>query len=281
MALAHGCQLPAGRRPQRWLAARPFGMTRRGGPIAPVLCQADHHRNHEHASARADNSQRQQERNQVADPMADDVNLPAALFERIDPSSDAFFYREPRLVKHIDDATIAALTNYYAEVLPKRGTLLDLMSSWVSHLPSSHADARVVGLGMNAAELAANPRLAERVVQDLNQTPLLPFETASLAAVMIVVSVQYLTQPVQVFGEIARVLEPAGRLVVAMSHRCFPTKAVRAFRELDPADRVRLVSAYCRLAGGFTAPVFVDRSPAGADPLWIVTAERADSIVSR
>lgn len=212
--------------------------------------------------------------------MTDDANLPAALFERIDASSDALFYREPRLVNHIDDATIAALTDYYAEVLPGRGTLLDLMSSWVSHLPSTHAGVRVVGLGMNAEELAANPRLTERVVQDLNQTPLLPFAKASFAAVMIVVSVQYLTQPVEVFREIARVLEPGGRLVVAMSHRCFPTKAVRAFRELEPADRIRLVSAYCRLAGGFSAPAFVDRSPQGADPLWIVTAERA-GILSR
>lgn len=201
--------------------------------------------------------------------------LPDAWFERIDAGDDAHFYSLPRLVTHIDDATIAMLTAYYAEALPARGALLDLMSSCVSHLPPERDWSRVVGLGMNAEELAANPRLNERVVQNLNREPTLPFETASFAAVMIVVSVQYLTRPVEVFREIARVLEPGGRVIVAMSHRCFPTKAVRAFRELDAADRVRLVSAYCELAGGFEVAEFLDRSPWQADPLWIVTATRS------
>ncbi|MFM8353698.1 MAG: class I SAM-dependent methyltransferase [Gammaproteobacteria bacterium] len=202
------------------------------------------------------------------------VDLPEALFEPIDPGDDGLFYSVPRMVTHIDDATIEMLTRYYAEVLPREGALLDLMSSCVSHLPPDREWPRIVGLGMNAAELAANPRLSERVVQDLNQHPELPFATGSFAAVMIVVSVQYLTRPVAVFREIARVLQPGGRLIVAMSHRCFPTKAVRAFRELDAVERVRLVGAYCTLAGGFLEPAFVDRSPWQADPLWIVTALR-------
>jgi SAM-dependent methyltransferase len=203
-----------------------------------------------------------------------DPALPPDLFERVDDSDDALFYTSPRLVAHIDEATIAALTQYYSEVLAPGARVLDLMSSWISHLPAV-AFSHVAGLGMNYEELARNPRLDARVVHDLNRAPVLPFAAASFDAVLIAVSVQYLTKPIEVFAEISRVLAPAGRVIVAMSHRCFPTKAVRAFHLLPPAERVRLVGAYLDLAGCFDDISFVDRSPPNADPLWIVTARRA------
>jgi ubiquinone/menaquinone biosynthesis C-methylase UbiE len=146
----------------------------------------------------------------------------------------------------------------------------------VSHLPEGLALGEVVGLGMNADELSANPRLTERVVADLNRAPRLPFSDGRFDCVTIAVSVQYLTQPVPVFAEIGRVLKPGGRAVVAMSHRCFPTKAIRAFHLLPASDRIRLVATYFELAGGFAPAEFVDRSPANADPLWIVTAVRQE-----
>jgi SAM-dependent methyltransferase len=202
--------------------------------------------------------------------------LPDALFTRVDESDDGDFYASPRLVLHIDDATVRALTAYYAEVLRPGDAVLDLMSSWVSHLPDDLQLGEVAGVGMNSIELDANPRLTTRLVQDLNRTPQLPFADARFDCVTIAVSIQYLTQPVAVFGEIARVLKPGGRAIVAMSHRCFPTKAIRAFHELQASDRIRLVATYFDLADGFAEPRFVDRSPAGADPLWIVTARRAE-----
>jgi SAM-dependent methyltransferase len=200
--------------------------------------------------------------------------LPGAWFERIDPSPDPLFYALPRLVNHIDDATIAALSDYYREVLPPGGAILDLMSSWVSHLPADVSFGRVSGLGMNREELAANPRLGDFCVRDLNADPALPYPEQSFDAVLCAVSVQYLVRPVEVLAEVRRVLRPGGISIVAMSHRCFPTKAVRAFHVLPRDGRFELVATYHALAGGFDAPQRVDRSPAGADPLWIVTARR-------
>ena len=202
--------------------------------------------------------------------------LPENFFERIDASPDDEFYREPRFVQHIDEATIEALTGWYREFLFEGADVLDLMSSWVSHYPSEVPLGRVAGLGMNAAELDANPRLTERCVHDLNREPELPFDAAAFDRATIAVSVQYLVRPVETMRAVTRVLRPGGRLGIAVSHRMFPTKAVRAFHQLPPEERVRLVGAYLVL-GGFKNVAFVDRSPPEGDPLWILTGETAVS----
>lgn len=195
-------------------------------------------------------------------------------FQRQDESPDENFYAQARLVTHIDDATIHSLTDFYAEVIPEDARILDLMSSWISHLPTVRNYPRIAGLGMNTDELAANPALTERRVQNLNEQPVLPWEAGCFDAVLIAVSVQYLTQPFEVFTEIQRVLAPGGRCIVAMSHRLFPTKAIQAFRVLSAADRCRLVASYMEHAMLERVEV-LDRSPADADPLWIVTSQKA------
>ncbi len=205
------------------------------------------------------------------------ISLPEEFFQRSDPAPDPQFYSEPRYVTHIDDATIEALTVLYAELIPPRSEVLDLMSSWVSHLPPDIEYGRVAGLGMNEQELATNPRLADYVVHDLNEHPELPFLDASFDFVVNAVSVQYLTQPAAVFASIARVLRPSGTSIVAFSHRMFPTKAIAVWQQLTRDDRARLVASYHVLAGGFEEPVFLDRSPDGADPLWAVVARRTAS----
>ena len=202
--------------------------------------------------------------------------LPENFFERVDTSPDDEFYREPRFVQHIDETTIEALTGWYREFLFEGADVLDLMSSWVSHYPSEVPLGRVAGLGMNAAELDANPRLTERCVHDLNREPELPFDAAAFDRATIAVSVQYLVRPVETMRSVTRVLRPRGRLAIAVSHRMFPTKAVRAFHQLPPEERVRLVGAYLVL-GGFRNVAFVDRSPPEGDPLWILTGETAVS----
>ena len=202
--------------------------------------------------------------------------LPPTAFDRADEQSDALFYSIPRMVVHIDQATIDALTAYYAEVLFEGADVLDLMSSWVSHLPTSPPLGCVAGLGMNAAELEANPRLTESVVHDLNENPHLPYEDERFDFVLNAVSIQYMKRPMEVFSEIARVLRPGGRSIVAMSHRCFPTKAIRAFQVPGPDERYRLVSLFHAQSGRFAEAACVDRSPRGADPLWLVDVKRSE-----
>ncbi|MGB9647017.1 MAG: methyltransferase domain-containing protein, partial [Stellaceae bacterium] len=162
---------------------------------------------------------------------------------------DEVFYEPPRLVCHIDDGAIAALTHFYRRILPAGGVLLDLMSSWVSHLPPEIEYAEVIGHGMNAAELAANPRLTRWFVQNLNRDTKLPLADASVGAATVCVSIQYLEQPVAVLREVARVLQPGGPLVISFSNRCFWTKAVAIWRALDDSGHARLVERYLRHAG--------------------------------
>lgn len=121
--------------------------------------------------------------------------LPPEGRAKLDPRPDRDFYAFPRLVKHVDDGFIAALTDLYRERLRPGWDVLDLMSSWVSHLPPEERFRRVVGHGLNAQELAKNPRLDYFFVKDLNREQRLELESASFDAVLCTVSVQYLQSP--------------------------------------------------------------------------------------
>jgi ubiquinone/menaquinone biosynthesis C-methylase UbiE len=181
--------------------------------------------------------------------MEDSLGLPQGAFAKLDAEEDELFYEPPRLVCHIDDGAIAALTEFYRVALPAGGVLLDLMSSWVSHLPPDIDYAAVIGHGMNAAELAANPRLTRWFMQNLNRETTLPLADASVDAAMVCVSIQYLQHPVAVLRDVARVLRPGGPVVISFSNRCFWTKAVAIWRALDDDGHARLVERYLRHAG--------------------------------
>ena len=196
-----------------------------------------------------------------------------ALFRRIDESPDPHFYLAPRRVTHIDAGAIAAVTSLYAELLPEAGAVLDLMSSWRSHLPDGRTGS-VVGLGLNAEEMADNPQLDEVVVHDLNADPGLPFDDDAFTAVVCCVSVQYLVRPLETFAEVARVLQPGGPFVVTFSNRCFPTKAVAAWRAGDDQDHLLLVKAYFTAVAAFGPPASRSHRPRLSDPLYAVWARR-------
>lgn len=200
--------------------------------------------------------------------------LPPDAFRKVDGDDDATFYAPARLVTHIDEAATEALTAYYRATLPAGGVLLDLMSSWISHLPPDVAFSEVIGHGMNAEELQANRRLTRSFVQNLNRTPILPLETASCDAALCCVGVQYLQRPLEVFADIARVLRPGAPFIVSFSNRCFPTKAVAIWRSLDDQGHAALVRLYLERAGFTDIEATVLRDGAQSDPLIAVTGWR-------
>ena len=201
-------------------------------------------------------------------------DLPAEAFAKADPGDDALFYTSARLVTHVDEGATAALTAFYRTLLPAGGRILDLMSSWVSHLPPDHPVAEVVGHGMNAAELAANPRLARWFVQDLNRDPVLPTPTVPFDAALCCVGVQYLQQPLGVFAAVRNVLRPGAPFCVSFSNRCFPTKAVAVWRALDAAGHAQLVRMYFERAGFGRVEVAVLVDGSASDPLTAVVGFR-------
>jgi SAM-dependent methyltransferase len=184
------------------------------------------------------------------------------------------FYLFARLVTHIDDGAIEAVKALYRERLTAGMRVLDLMSSWISHLPEDITYAEVVGLGMNAEELASNARLDRHVVQDLNKDTMLPFAVASFDAALICVSVDYLVRPTAVFRELGRIVKQGGVLVVTFSNRCFPTKVAGPWLDLDDAGRLDFVASRIRTAGNWTGIATLDRSPPYGDPLFAVVAHR-------
>lgn len=206
---------------------------------------------------------------------------------KLDESNDTEFYSFPRFVTHVDEGFIDQLTNLYRERLQPQTRILDLMSSWVSHLPDEIEFSHLEGHGMNAEELAKNPRLNHYFVQNLNQNPKLPLDDQDFDAVLIAVSVQYLQYPEAVFTEIQRILKPGGIVIVSFSNRMFYQKAIAAWRDGTDLSRVQQVKAYFEAIPGFSQPeVIVRSSPLpsflqmlgimGADPFYAVITNRLE-----
>ena len=197
-------------------------------------------------------------------------------FAKEDTINNSLFYEIPRLVTHIDDNTCMVLKGYYRSLLKDGDAVLDLMSSWVSHLPEDINYSKVSAQGMNKVELEANPQLTDFIVQNLNTKQVLPYEDEEFDLCTIAVSVQYLTSPVRVFEEIARVLKPNGKCCVSFSNRMFPTKAILAWRMSSNEDHCNLVSQYFKKTEMFTK-VKVERlveENGYYDPLFAVRALR-------
>jgi SAM-dependent methyltransferase len=200
--------------------------------------------------------------------------FPPGFFDRVDTAADAAFYEMPRLVTHIDDAAIAAVGALYDELGLAGTDVLDLMGSWISHFRSSAAPRHLTVLGMNTYELNANPMAGETVVHDLNDDPRLPFDERSFDHAVCCVSVDYLTRPVDVFRDVARVLRPDGLFVTTFSNRLFPTKAIRGWLMNDSDAHCDIVRAYFAASGAFGEPTVELRTPLTepGDPLYAVYA---------
>ena len=198
-------------------------------------------------------------------------------FRRLDDSEDEDFYAAPRFVVHIDDGAIAKVGEIYAQLLPQGGAILDLMSSWRTHLTEHVRPSRIVGVGLNRAEMEDNPQLTEAVVHNVNANTRLPFDDVQFDGAIMTVSVQYLTHPVATFSQVGRVLKPGAPFIVTFSNRMFPTKAVAIWQYLDERDRVGLVGRYFRESGAFEKIDAIDKSAPTdppSDPIYAVVGYR-------
>jgi SAM-dependent methyltransferase len=199
------------------------------------------------------------------------------MFDRMDESEDSQFYTFPRKVVHIDDPAIAAAGKFMKETFAPNGVLLDLMSSWRSHLPDDFVKQQMVGLGLNAEEMGDNPDLDEYVVHDLNTNPRMPFVDDHFDGAVVTVSVQYMTRPLEIFADVRRVLKPRAPFIIFYSNRMFPTKAVRIWQTLRDTPRGELVRAYFQHAGGYDESIVHNLSPNPGltDPLYAVVARKS------
>ncbi|MBD1930868.1 MULTISPECIES: class I SAM-dependent methyltransferase [Cyanophyceae] len=204
---------------------------------------------------------------------------------KLDDTDDTLFYSYPRFVTHVDEGFIKQLTDLYRERLKPNTRILDMMSSWVSHLPEEMEFAHIEGHGLNEEELARNSRLDHYFVQDLNKNPKLPLPDGDFDAVLICVSVQYLQYPDAVFSEIHRVLKPGGIAIISFSNRMFYQKAIAAWRDGSESSRVELVKSYFTSVPGFSPPEVITRKSsapnflqwmgaAGGDPFYAVVSQR-------
>jgi SAM-dependent methyltransferase len=193
--------------------------------------------------ANADDAVTANDRNDLNDPHD---RFPKGFFSRVDETEDTVFYQPDRFVTHIDDQAIAAVSALYAE-LGLAGSVLDLMSSWISHFPARPEE--LVVLGMNRRDLEANEMAHEVVLHDLNRDPSLPFASGRFDAVTCCVSIDYLVRPIDVLAEARRVARPGSPIVCTFSNRCFPTKAIRGWLSVDERTRCEVVAEYMRLAG--------------------------------
>lgn len=194
-------------------------------------------------------------------------------FRRMDEAPDDQFYRIPRFTSHIDQGAIDAVTALYKEYFRENTDILDLMSSFFSHLPEEIRYNRVVGLGMNEREMARNKQLDEWVIHNLNENPALPFQGNTFDACAICVSIDYLIDPVAVLTDTGRVLKQNAPLIITYSNRYFESKATAAWLHLSDEQRAYMIKSFLEEADCFNDITLVDCSPEFGDPLYAAIAK--------
>ena len=160
-----------------------------------------------------------------------------------DISDDGIFYQQPRFVHHLSHSFRNRLTSLYSEYLLNHHIILDLMSSWVSHLPSNISYKKVIGHGMNEAELSSNERLDRFFVQNLNKKQNMPIEDSSVDVGLIVAGWQYLQYPEKVSLELSRVIKSDSLLIISFTNRAFWTKAPNIWTYSSEEKRIEYVTS--------------------------------------
>ena len=179
---------------------------------------------------------------------------------KIDISDDRIFYQTPRYVNHLSHSFRKRLTNLYKEYLFSHFTLLDLMSSWVSHLPNNIRYKKVLAHGMNEAELKANTRIDKFWIQNLNNTQNLPVEDSTVDAGLIVAGWQYLQYPEKVALELSRIIKSDSLLIVSFTNRAFWTKSPYIWTNSSDEERIDYVKSVLNSNGWRIEEIFNEKT---------------------
>lgn len=202
---------------------------------------------------------------------------------KLDRSDDALFYSEPRFVHHLDAGFRERLTRLYRDRIPPCAVVLDLMSSWVSHLPEGVEYQEVVGHGLNSEELAANPRLDRHWIQDFNRDQHLPLSDASVDVSMMVAGWQYLQEPEAIAAELFRITRPKGSVIVAFSNRMFFSKAPQIWTDAGDREHLTYVATVLMAQGWPKPEILAEQTRsegvmglfgANGDPFFAVIAQK-------
>tara|TARA_Y100001968_G_C19311518_1_gene694434 strand:+ start:288 stop:938 length:651 start_codon:yes stop_codon:yes gene_type:complete len=160
---------------------------------------------------------------------------------KIDFSDDKLFYQKPRFVQHLSSSFRLRLTKLYSQYLYSHFVILDLMSSWVSHLPLDTKYKKIIGHGMNELELNSNNRLDSFWIENLNISQNFPLENCSIDAALIVAGWQYLQYPEDVSLELSRIIKANSLLIISFTNRAFWTKSPNIWTNSTEDERIQYV----------------------------------------
>ena len=206
--------------------------------------------------------------------------------QKIDSTDDQIFYKNPRYVHHLSNSFRIRLTNLYSQYLLNHHVILDLMSSWVSHLPSNVRYKKVIGHGMNEAELSANRRLNRFWVQNLNKTQNMPLEDSYIDVGLIVAGWQYLQYPEKVSMELSRIIKADSLLIISFTNRAFWTKAPNIWTYSTEDRRIDYVKSVLTSTGWRIEKTFIEKTQdkklfgfysAESDPFFSIIARNNKS----
>tara|TARA_B100000965_G_scaffold247177_1_gene207573 strand:- start:34185 stop:34853 length:669 start_codon:yes stop_codon:yes gene_type:complete len=179
---------------------------------------------------------------------------------KMDTSDDEIFYQKPRYVHHLSTSFRDRLTSLYSKYLFNHYVILDLMSSWVSHLPSNTKYKKVIGHGMNSSELTANNRIDSFWVQNLNKNQNMPLEDSSVDIGLIVAGWQYLQYPEKVSLELSRIIKSDSLLIISFTNRAFWTKSPNIWTGSSEGGRIEYVKRVLSDNGWTVEKIFNEKT---------------------
>ncbi len=205
--------------------------------------------------------------------------------QKVDESNDLYFYADPKFVYHLDSNFRKYLTKLYNDEIEPNSTILDLMSSWDSYLPDGKNYKKVIGHGLNKAELERNKKFESYWIQNFNDDQKIPLENKSIDYCLMVAAWQYLQYPEKISMEISRILSNDGKLIISFSNRAFWTKAPNIWTYSNEEERLNYVKSVL-ISNGFKEPKIVSKFTSNNfpmfpflkhDPFYCVIATKSNS----